>query len=279
MIPRQTHDPSLEAFVRMMDQPDDDIDLPRVALLVALIEYPWLDIEPVLESLDALAARVAVRAPAHMPLLDRVEALMQVVIREQKLRGAPARSKDEYYDPRNSFPNDVLERKMGIPLGLSILLMGVAARVGIPLGGTRMPMHFVTRVLGISEPTFVDCYEGGRLLTLEQCRRAVEQMSDGQVAFKTEMLDVVSNAEIVMRYLTNLKLIYLSRRQFEKGLPILDRMLIIDPSELTLTRDRGLVQYTLGNYAQARIDLQQYLALSDNPDDAQQIRDILGELI
>ena len=91
MLPRQPHDPSLEAFVRMMDQPDDDIDLPRVALLVALIEYPWLDIEPVLESLDALAARVAVRAPAHMPLLDRVEALMQVVIREQKLRGAPAR--------------------------------------------------------------------------------------------------------------------------------------------------------------------------------------------
>lgn len=267
-------DPSLDEFRAAVSGPDEEIDLARASLVIAKVEYPDLDPEPILEGLLALAARIVQRAPPGSEPLAQVEALNATLFRELGLRGA----QDHYYDPKNSFLNEVLERKLGIPISLSILYMSVGARAGIALGGASMPMHFLVRVLGVHPPVFVDCYGLGRILGEEECREAVRLMTRGRLAFEPEMLEVASNAAVLTRLLTNLKMIHMNELQYGKALPILDRLLILNPGESVLLRERGIVRFRLGQGELARIDLQNYLQAEVNPPDATEIRNLLKRI-
>jgi regulator of sirC expression with transglutaminase-like and TPR domain len=267
-------DPSLEEFIAAVSTDDEEIDLARAALLVARVEYPELPVEPILEGCDALAARVLARAGAHPTLMHQVRALIDVVLSEHGLHGA----EDNYYDPRNSFLNDVLERKVGIPIALSILLMSVGARAGIPLAGTAVPLHFLIRILGYEPPLFIDSYRGGRLMSENDCRQMVEVLSQGGIPFHASMLKAIANAAVLTRFLTNLKLIYLGDGAYGKVLWILHRLLVLNPDQPTLLRERGLVHYQLGRRRDARLDLARYLAQSPDAPDAREIHALLQNL-
>ena len=264
----------LEEFMATISVPDDEIDLARAALLIDKIEYPELEIEPVLESFDALAARVWARVDRGAPILEQVKALTGVAIEDLGLHGA----KDNYYDPRNSFVSKVLERKVGIPISLSVVFMSVGSRARIALGGTAVPMHFLVRVLGIKPARFVDCYNGGRILTEDQCRGAIERVGQGKIQIRDGMLDVISNMDVVSRLLANLKVIYLNSMRYTKVMPILDRLLLTNPTETSLLRERGLVHYRLGKSDLARRDFQDYLDSEDEPSDAGEIRRLLRRI-
>ncbi len=270
----EVSDPTLEDFRRAVSGPDDEIDLARVGLIAARVQYPGLEIESILESLDALAAKVRARVSAEAPVLDQVEALTGVLIENFGLKGATK----TYYDPRNSFLNDVMERKIGIPVSMSILYMSVGSRAGIALAGTGIPRHFLVRVLGIQPPRFVDVYGKGRIMDLETCQRAVTRMFRGQIELHPEMFETVSNAAVVTRLLTNLKMIYLNSMRYSAVVPILDRMILVNPQETTLWKERGLIRFRLGHSRQARQDLERYLNESPNPEDENDIRELLRRI-
>ncbi len=267
-------DPSLDDFRAAIALPDDEIDLARAGLLVAKAEYPYLDIEPIIESFDALASRVVIRAGGDHDPLAQVEALNSVVIADLGLKGAT----ESYYDPKNSFLNDILERKTGIPISLAIIYMSIGARAGIALGGTAMPMHFLVRILGLRPPKFVDCYNGGRVVGKGECVEAVRQMSSGKIAFREEMLEVISNGAALTRLLTNLKMIYLNSLQYAKSLPIFDRLIALNPDENGLLRERGIARYKIGQGQLARQDLQDYLQTAIEAPDAEEIRNLLRRM-
>lgn len=265
---------SLQEFQEAIEGPDEDIDLARAALILSKAEYPNLDIDPVLNRLDALAAKVVDSFDDATETPDQIEALSEVLFEDEGLRGAS----EDYHDPRNSYIHEVLERKLGIPVSLSVIYMSVGARAGIPLAGTAVPMHFLVRVLGVRPPLFVDCFSGGRVLSADQCREGLTRLSSGRISFNEEMFAAVSNRAVLARVLSNLKMIYLNAHSFDKALAVLDRLLICSPGEATLLRERGLVHYRLGSDAQARVDLQGYLDAEHEPVDAQEIRDLLRKI-
>ena len=265
---------SLERFREAVWRPDEEIDLALAALLIAHVEYPELETAPVLERLDAMAVEVLRRAGPAAGALPRLRALLEVTLREPGIRGA----REDYYDPRNSFLCDVLERKVGIPIALGILLIAVGARAGIPLGGTAMPMHFLARMLGIRPPLFLDGYGGGQLLTEDACRQLVSLMSQGELKFDKRMLEVVPNAAILERMLTNLRLIYARLERIDRLIAVLERLLALRPQDAELIRARGIAHFQLGNARLARQDLRQYLKLAGESPDADKIRGILRAL-
>ena len=133
-------------------------------------------------------------------------------------------------------------------------------------------------MLGVEPPAFIDPYGGGRVLNGNDCRDLLRVMSQGTLPFRRELLELVSNCEVLTRYLTNLKRIYLNTTQYEKAIPILDRLLIINPHSPILLRERGVVHYHLGQSELARQDLQNYLAVTPDAADAQEILNLLWRL-
>jgi regulator of sirC expression with transglutaminase-like and TPR domain len=265
---------ALGEFEEAIAGPDEEIDLARAALILAKGEYPTLEIVPYLEQLDELARKVVERFGDSTDCIEQVEALNETLFNELAIKGAS----DNYYDPRNSYLHEVLDRRVGIPVSLSVVFMGVGIRSGIALAGTAVPMHFLVRVLGVRPSVFVDCYSSGRLLTADQCREGLYRISQGRIPFSETMLDPISNRAVLVRVLTNLKMIHLNALAYDKALKILDRLVVAEPFEAGLLRERGLVNYRLGHDSQARKDLSDYLEKSNEPADAQEIRDLLKRI-
>lgn len=267
-------DPTLEEFTEVVSAPDDEIDLARAALVFAKTQYPDVEIEPLLEGLDALAARVRARMGSSTDPMDHVAALTSMLLRDFGLRAA----EDNFYDPNNSFLNLVLERKRGIPITLSVVYMSVGARAGIALAGADVPMHFLVRVLGVEPPEFVDCYNHGKIMSEEEVRGRITRLLRGKAPFKDSMLEVVSNCRVISRLLNNLRVLYSNSMQFELLLPVLNRLFVLDPYQASLLRQRGIVYHRLGHNDLARQDLENYLASEIEPDDADGVRRFLRKI-
>ena len=270
----------LEAFRAAVSRPDDEIDLAHAALVAAQYEYPGLDPAPTLRLLDDLAERTVRGAGCSSDAMAQVQSLIQVLLGPQglHLRGARDGIGGNYYDPCNSFPHTVIERGVGIPIALSIILISVGARAGIALGGAGMPLHFLVRVLGLRPPMMIDCYDGGRLLDERACAETLRILSQGRISFRREMLDIVPNTDVLTRYLTNLKLIYYDDERYIKAVAVLDRLIVLNPDMLELTCERGKVFYRLGQGEDARRDLETYLEMAGNPPDAVEVRELLKKI-
>ena len=170
-------------FDRMVGAPDEDIDLARAALLIAASEYPTLSIERELFHIDAIAEGVASRMDDDTPLYQ-LNTLSEYLFDELKFAG----NHTNYHDPRNSFLNDVMERRLGIPITLSLLYIEVGKRLGVPLVGIGMPGHFIVRHR--DEPdVFVDPFHGGILLSEDECAEAAEAGDAGFAGMGQEYLD------------------------------------------------------------------------------------------
>ena len=230
-----------------------EIDLGGAALAVARIEYPDLVPEHSLARLDELAAR-----SAAAKLGDRrraLERLRDFLFDEAGFRG----NADDYYDPRNSCLNDVLDRQLGIPITLSVLIMEVGRRVGLEIQGIGLPGHFCVGARVGDELVLLDPFGGGRRLERERPRRSPRAPWGARSSSPTRTSSRRRKRQIVVRMLRNLQGIYARREDWAKALAVIDRLLLVETDAPMHVRDRGTVLVKLGELRRGASEWERYL--------------------
>jgi regulator of sirC expression with transglutaminase-like and TPR domain len=246
-------------------------DVVRIALEIARDAYPELDIGHYLGKIDALAGRVRDRCPAGAKPRSLLGQISWVLFVEEAFEG----NTEDYYDPRNSYLNQVIDRKTGIPITLSMLYASVAARVGLEMAGVSLPAHFMLRVDSGDATTFVDPFHAGALLDRKGCERRIAQVVGRPVVLSEVQLAPCGPDQVVARLLRNLKMIYLEQRDYATALPVLRRLAALSPHDPQEQRDFGMLCLRLGRPGEAIGPLEAYL---DARPDAQDVR-TLGPLL
>ena len=272
-----TLSPARQKFWQIAHTPDQDMSIDHLlegALAIAWEEYPRMDLGYYREIFDRMVDDLQPRiAKMHYPL-KVVQEINQYLFAEQGFRG----NDGDYYDPRNSFITDVLERRLGIPLSLSLVYMVICDRLGFPMDGISFPAHFIIRPRHPDLEIFIDPYNKGEILFPEDCAAKLTQLYGYEIPLQPEYLEPVSIRRILDRLLTNLKLIYLRRREPDKALAAIERSLMLNPDVPTQLRDRGLICYQLDRFTEARIDLENYLQSVPYAEDGRVILQLIEEI-
>jgi regulator of sirC expression with transglutaminase-like and TPR domain len=257
---------ALRAFHGLLRGPDADIDLACAALAVARIEHPDLDERRELVRLDALAARVGGGPQAEA--VATLERLKRLLFDEERFRG----NADEYYDPRNSCLNDVLDRKLGIPITLSVLTMEVGRRVGLDIAGVGLPGHFIVSATVAGRSVLLDPFHGGTELTPLSAADVASRAVGRPVKLAEAHWAPCTRRQIVIRMLRNLKTIYARRSDWDRAIGVIDRLLLIDADTPMHLRDRGTVLVKSGRLWEGAADWESYLSRYPNVPDAESFR-------
>jgi len=256
-------------FHRAVSGPDDWVDLACAALEIARDDYPDLDVAGYLRRIDQFAVHVMERLGNEKTVYHRIAALNSVMFEEHGFHG----NRGNYYDPKNSFLNEVIERKMGIPISLSVLYMEVAQRTGLPLYGVSFPGHFLVKYSDDRERIVIDPFNAGEVKSKESLGKLLESLYGGKVTLVDDFLEPVTKKQIIRRMLNNLKMIYLQEKNFLKTLAVLQRLVVLDPSSAEDIRDRGSVYLKLECFQHALADFESYLGLVPNAKDADAVRE------
>lgn len=269
--------PQVERFRKVVSGLDDEINLAEAALLIASEEYPDLDIAAYLARLDAMAATLKGRLRADISPADTIVALNRFLFDEQGFTGNDA----DYYDPRHSFLNEVLDRKRGIPITLALVYMEISRRIGLPVQGVSFPAHFLVKCRVREGTVVLDPYAKGISLSLDDLRQRIKHLRDGAdlpQSTLAEMLAAASNKDILVRMLRNLQGIYSHHKQWLKALAATDRMITVMPDLADAYRDRGMIYLSLECFRAALFDLQAYTKMLPEAADAYAIRQQVVEL-
>lgn len=261
-------------FYQEIQQPDEQIDLAKAALYIAQEEYPNLDPEEYINAFDTMAVELQERLPDTLYPLRVIQCINKYLYDDLGFAG----NKTDYYDPRNSFLNDVIDRRLGIPITLALVYLELSRRIDFPMVGVGMPGHFLIRPDISDGDIFVDAFDRGEVIFSQDCQERLSQMFQQRVTLKPEFLATVNKRQFLARMLTNLKFIYLKQQNLQKTLAAVERILLLFPEANLERRDRGLLYYQLGYYPQAALDLQTYLVKVPNAEDAVVIRRLLGEM-
>ena len=252
----------LRSFGELARMPEGAMDLGLGALLIAQIEYPDLDLRAELARLDELAARVGTGG---------VHRLRRFLFEDEGFAG----NAEDYYDPRNSCLNDVIARRLGIPITLSVLVIEVGRRVGLPVEGIGLPGHFITGARIAGEQVLLDPFNRGALLTTESCRDLVSRALGRPVRLAPEHFAPVGNRQFLTRMLANLKGVYWRREAWDKVVGVIDRLLVLNPASAGERRDRGAAWSNMGRLERGVADWEQYLTDFPNAADHEQVRNQL----
>jgi regulator of sirC expression with transglutaminase-like and TPR domain len=187
-------------------------------------------------------------------------------------------NEDNYYDPRNSFINDVIDRKLGIPITLSTVYLEIARRLNFPMAGVGMPGHFLVKYADPQEEFFLDPYNSGTILSADDCRSRITSHYRGTIEFSDHMLARVTHRQILTRMLNNLKKIYVESQAFDKGLAVVEMMVMVEPEDLEQYRDRGLLRVQLRQFEAAARDLERYVKSAPDCEDRQKVAEQLKTL-
>ncbi len=261
-------------LAELVSRPESEIDLGLGALLIAAAEYPQLQTAPYARRLDVLAERVHDRLAGETAPTIVLEELGRVLFRDERFRG----NEQAYYDPRNSFLNDVLDRRLGIPITLGIVVLEVGWRVGLPLRGVNFPGHFLVRYEGEVARLMIDPFDAGRVRWEDEGQALLDRVYGGMVRMRDEFLRPATPLEILARVLTNLKGIYLNTRDDQRALATVDRILMLRPDSPVELRDRGLLLARVGRNREAVVELERYLGCIPAPPDAQRVRSLIEDL-
>ncbi|MEZ4223945.1 MAG: transglutaminase-like domain-containing protein [Polyangiaceae bacterium] len=262
-------------FQRFADQPDDEQDLLLGALLLAKDAYPALDLSGQRRRFDALELPSADGQRAGCAM-DWAEVLGNHVFGRLGFRG----NEEDYYDVRNSYLNDVLDRGLGIPITLAVVYIEIARRAGVRASGVNFPGHFLVRIEDPTQgpPVFVDPFHGGGTLQGRRLESLWVQMAGGNPARSLPALHAATVRQIVTRMLMNLRAIHASRGDFRALYLVLDRIVALLPDSAPEIRDRGLLSMKLGAPEAARRDLRRYLRLSPGAEDVAEVRRVLDSV-
>lgn len=263
-----------DAWIRLARLPDVHVDLLDGALLVARDEYPDLDVAHYRALIDDHERTLRSRLPTDADVQARLIEVNRYLFDELGFSG----NQDAFYDPRNSYINDVLERRLGIPLSLGLLQMELARRLNVHLEGISFPGHFLVR-LPVEDGLLVfDPYHRGRSIDAEELRlraRAHLNNIDIDDAQLMEILEPASHRSILLRMLRNLKALYSEQEIWDKALRSADRLVHLAPGNPVELRDRGELYLRIGHIIAARRDLGRYLELARDASDAERIHEIL----
>ena len=242
-----------ERFESLTRISGEDIDLAIGALLIAAHFDPEVDVERELRLLDSLAAGVRDRMPLEGTPLASINVLNEYLFDDIGLAGNEA----DYYDPNNSLLHQVLRRRLGIPITLSLIYIEVGARLGVPLVGIGMPGHFLVRHLD-EKDLYIDPFNRGILLSEEECKARLRKIS-ASIRWDQSFLAPVSNRAFLARMLRNLSAIWVRRGELTNAVITLGMLIALQPGEMGHRRDRGMLRYRLGDRQQALEDLETYL--------------------
>jgi regulator of sirC expression with transglutaminase-like and TPR domain len=257
------------SFLELAHLGEDAFPLDRAALAIALEEYPNLDVQAYLRKIDSLAASTEVLVGEDRSPVGIIECINEVLFVQEGLRG----NAKDYYDPRNSFLNEVLDRKLGIPISLSVIYMEVAKRIDFPIKGIGFPGHFLVKHAADDHEIILDPFNRGKILTLNDCQELLDRVHAGAVQVNPLLLQPMEKRAIITRMLYNLKGIYAQKEQYQKTISVIDKILLLNPSTPSELRDRGLLYMHTSLFAKALADLESYLKTALVPDDQTNVED------
>jgi regulator of sirC expression with transglutaminase-like and TPR domain len=266
----------LESFAQLLAAEDVRIDLAHGCLMIAQDAYPGLNVERYLGDIERMAMRLRGRMPQTYGAEERVAALNQFLFEDLGFRG----NTEAYYDPRNSYLNEVIERKTGIPITLAVLYMALGRRIGLPLEGVSFPGHFLVRLRLRGGVLVLDPFATGAPQSESELRARLQRVipagaADGVPVAELpldQFLEPATNRQILARVLRNLKAIYRETDKPERLLEVLNRMLVLAPDSSADLRDRGIVYQRLEAYRAALKDLSDYVEREPNAPDFHDVR-------
>ncbi len=243
------------------------INLPRTALKLArAVAYPDLDVADYLARLDELAALAGTAVSPHLSVLAQADALADFLFRQQGFQGNRA----FYFDPRNSYLNEVLDRRLGIPITLSLLYTAIAERLGLPVFGVGMPGHFIVAVRVAGQDFYLDPFHEGQRLTMQDCARLVRETTGYE--FREAWLAPTQPRAILARMLNNLRNIYVQYQRWEEAAAVIELLILVQPDVPPHLRDLGFVHFQNGAPHLAARYLDAYLQAQPNAPDADAIQ-------
>ena len=261
-----------ERFAAELERDEADVDLGRAALLFARVEYPDLDVDAYLCRFDAMAADLRPRLAGVKEPGRIVVTVAEYLFRELGFTG----NETDYYDARNCYLNDVLDRRTGIPISLAAIYLELGKRLELPFEGIGFPGHFLVRLADPFLPVLIDPFGQGKLVTVDECRARLRSTYGDRVELTTSMLRSVGTRTILFRMLANLKGVYARQEEYARAARTIDLMLLVEPSAVAEYRDRGLMRFRAGDLKNARPDLEHYLELLPDAPDAGAIREQLA---
>lgn len=255
-------------FTEIVQASSGNLDLASASLYIAGEEYPTLAVEKYLAYLDSTANVTRRAIPKSATATKQLTALSTHLAKIEGFQG----SAEEKPDPRTVYLNEVIDRKLGLPISLSILYKEVAARNGIFLEGIGLPGRFILKYANSPEEIFVDPANDGAVMSRGDCEELVRNMYQGQVVFREEFLHPYNDKQILVRLLTTLKVCYFESREYAKSLAATDRIAIIDPTLHVNIRERARLLYLMGRYRDAIRGLELYLKIFPDSDDEEEIK-------
>ncbi len=256
---------------------DDELPLLDTALLIARDEYPALDAASYSSAIQGYADSLRPTMERDIDLPAKLTAINRYLFEELGFAG----NNQQYDDPRNSYLNEVFDRKLGIPISLAVVQIELTRRLGLPLDGVSFPGHFLVRLPVEDGILVMDPYNKGRPVSAEELKERASSHLGGQSPDDSQLLEILAPAThrmILARMLRNLKGLYLERTDWERVARTADRLLKIAPDTAEAWRDRGLAYRELGHITGARDDLTRYLQVLPNAEDEEAVRSILVEV-
>ena len=253
----------------------EPVPLARGVLLIAKEEYPDLNVEHYVDRLSELAREAEPIVNAGNDTVEKVQLLSHFLFEQKGFEG----NRDAYSDPRNSFLNDVIERRLGIPISLSVLYLEVGRRLGLNLYGVSFPTHFLVKAVDERGELLIDPFSGGIILTLEQVKARLAEIYRQPVELHPAMLKSAGARQILVRMLRNLKGIYSGASDWERSLSALDRILMLDPRAVEELAERGQVYERLECFKAALDDFQSFLSLAPEHPAADVAREAVLRLV
>jgi regulator of sirC expression with transglutaminase-like and TPR domain len=255
-------------FQRVAAQREEEIDIAEGALVIASDEYPRLDVDGYLTRLDVMAGHARPHLPADGNPRQVVDVLARYLFGELGFGG----NRENYYDPRNSYLNEVLDRRLGIPISLSVLYWAVAEPLGLSIAGVNLPAHFMLRVDDGELPMFVDPFHAGAVMDRAACERRLSEILQQPVTLTDSTLAACSIEVIVTRMLRNLKAIYLGSQDVPSALPVQRRLVALNRQDAGELRDLAMLCIQADRPGEAIDPLQAYLDSAPPDTQDQQIR-------
>jgi regulator of sirC expression with transglutaminase-like and TPR domain len=253
---------------------DESVPLDVAALQLATIEYPDITVEPFRELLDSYARELGQRLSASTDGEEFVGTFTEYLFDELGFEG----NEDDYYDPANSCLNEVLTRRKGIPITLSVVTIEIARRLGRPVTGIGLPGHFIVRYDDGLFATYIDAFNNGQLLLEDECFDLARRATGLQLPDDPAMLAPVGTRAIILRMLNNLRSSYYLRQDPQKALKVLDLLIQADPASADEYKQRGIFRARLHLYQSARTDFETYLQLAPDAPDRDEVSKQLENL-
>jgi len=261
-------------FAALIERPQGEFRLAEAALYLAQEAYPEMSVKAYLDRIDDMATTVKAELGLELDPVRIVQEINTHLFDTLGFRG----NREQYYDPRNSFLNDVIDRGLGIPITLSVIYIEVGRLVGLPIAGVGMPGHFIVQYTAQPKPFWIDPFERGSMMTREACIERLHHLYGDKLEWRDAFLAPISDHDILRRMLNNLKQNYVRLSNYPRLLSTIECILLLSPEMPTEIRDRGIVQSQLGHRQAALHDLQRYLECAQEAPDAAVISQYIAAL-